>query len=97
MGALAPVPPDAKLPSGNGLAQLDDGALITVCLENAQESDLAWEEVVRRFRRKVFGIAYKFTGRYEEAQDLTQEIFFAFFARSRSSIGARISAHGCTL
>ena len=36
-------------------------------------------KVVGRFRRRVFGIAYKFTGRYEESQDLTQEIFLRVF------------------
>lgn len=43
------------------------------------EKERAWEEIVRRYRRKVFGIAYKFTGRYEESQDLTQEIFLRVF------------------
>jgi RNA polymerase sigma-70 factor (ECF subfamily) len=40
---------------------------------------MAWEEIVRRYRRRVFGVAYKFTGKYEEAEDLTQEIFLRVF------------------
>lgn len=32
-----------------------------------------------RYKRKVFGIAYKFTGRFEEAEDLTQEVFFKVY------------------
>ncbi|MGH9461263.1 MAG: RNA polymerase sigma factor, partial [Vicinamibacteria bacterium] len=58
-----------------------DRELIRLCL--ARESDrtceAGWEEVVRRYRRRVFGIAYRFTGKYEEAEDLTQEIFFRVF------------------
>ena len=32
-----------------------------------------------RYRRKIFHIAYKFTGRHEESEDLTQEIFLKVF------------------
>lgn len=32
-----------------------------------------------RFRRKVFHIAYKFTGKHDEAEDLTQDIFLKVF------------------
>lgn len=32
-----------------------------------------------RYKRRVFHIAYKFTGRHDEAEDLTQEIFLRVF------------------
>jgi RNA polymerase sigma-70 factor (ECF subfamily) len=51
-------------------------ALIQRCLAGDQQ---AWEEVVRQHRRKVFNIAYKFTGKHDEAEDLTQEIFLKIF------------------
>ena len=35
----------------------------------------AWRELVARHTRKVFGLAYRFTGRVDEAEDLTQEVF----------------------
>jgi RNA polymerase sigma-70 factor (ECF subfamily) len=35
--------------------------------------------VIVRFRRRVFHIAYKFTGKHDEAEDLTQEIFLKVF------------------
>ncbi|MGH9323986.1 MAG: RNA polymerase sigma factor [Vicinamibacteria bacterium] len=57
----------------------DDRDLIQRCLDKGPETEMAWEEIVRRYRRKVFGIAYKFTGRYEESQDLSQEIFLRIF------------------
>ncbi len=64
---------------GADIPDLDDRGLVELCLDNGVRMELAWEEVVRRFRRRVFGIAYKFTGRYEESQDLTQEIFLRVF------------------
>jgi RNA polymerase sigma-70 factor (ECF subfamily) len=51
-------------------------ALIQRCLNGDQA---AWEEIVRRHRRKVFNVAYKFVGRHEEAEDLTQDIFLKIF------------------
>lgn len=53
-----------------------DAALIERCL---QQDNAAWEQVVARYRRKVFHIAYKFTGRHDAAEDLTQEIFLKVF------------------
>jgi RNA polymerase sigma-70 factor (ECF subfamily) len=35
----------------------------------------AWRELVTRHTRKVFGLAYRFTGRVDQAEDLTQEVF----------------------
>jgi RNA polymerase sigma-70 factor (ECF subfamily) len=37
--------------------------------------EAAWRQLVERHTRKVFGLAYRFTGRADEAEDLTQEIF----------------------
>jgi RNA polymerase sigma-70 factor (ECF subfamily) len=39
----------------------------------------AWETIVRTYRRKVFNVAYRFVGTYDEAEDLTQEIFLKVF------------------
>ena len=50
--------------------------LIERCLQGDQ---IAWDAVVRMYRRKVFNVAYKFVGRHEEAEDLTQEIFLKIF------------------
>jgi len=40
---------------------------------------VAWDEIVQRHRRKVFNIAYKFVGRHDEAEDLTQDVFLKIF------------------
>src|SRR5436190_18840264 len=50
--------------------------LIQRCLKGDQ---LAWDAIVRQYRRKVFNVAYKFVGRHEEAEDLTQDIFIKIF------------------
>ena len=50
--------------------------LIQRCLSGDQA---AWERIVQLHRRKVFNVAYKFVGRHEEAEDLTQDIFLKVF------------------
>jgi RNA polymerase sigma-70 factor (ECF subfamily) len=50
--------------------------LIHRCLDGDQS---AWDAIVRQYRRKVFNVAYKFVGRHDEAEDLTQEIFLKIF------------------
>ena len=51
-------------------------ALIQRCLAGDQ---MAWDEIVRMNRRRVFNIAYKFTGRHDLAEDLTQDVFVKIF------------------
>src|SRR3954468_23278487 len=51
-------------------------ALIEQCLSGDQA---AWEIIVRQNWRKVFNVAYKFVGRHDEAEDLTQDIFLKIF------------------
>ncbi|MCA1584832.1 MAG: RNA polymerase sigma factor [Acidobacteria bacterium] len=51
-------------------------ALIQRCLAGEQD---AWVLIVRQHWRKVFNIAYKFTGKHDEAEDLTQDVFLKIF------------------
>ena len=51
-------------------------AVIQRCLQGDQA---AWEQVVRQHWRKVFNVAYKFVGKHDEAEDLTQDIFLKVF------------------
>jgi RNA polymerase sigma-70 factor, ECF subfamily len=51
-------------------------ALIERCLAGDQA---AWEQIVGLHWRKVFNLAYKFVGRHDEAEDLTQDIFLKIF------------------
>ena len=53
---------------------------IEATIQHAAEGDqAAWETIVRTYWRKVFNVAYRFVGTYEEAEDLTQEFFFKVF------------------
>ncbi len=56
--------------------QITDGQLVRCCLEGESS---AWEELVIRYSRRVYNVAYQFTGRHEEAEDLTQEIFLKIY------------------
>ena len=50
--------------------------LIERCLAGDQQ---AWEAIVQQHRRRVFNVAYKFVGKHDEAEDLTQDIFLKLF------------------
>jgi RNA polymerase sigma-70 factor (ECF subfamily) len=62
------------VPQGSGPDSID--AIIQRCLAGDQP---AWEQIVRLHWRKVFNIAYKFTGKHDEAEDLTQDVFVKIF------------------
>lgn len=55
---------------------LTPDSLIEQCLAGDQS---AWEQIVRQNWRKVFNVAYKFVGKHDEAEDLTQDIFLKIF------------------
>ncbi|HQZ16582.1 MAG TPA: RNA polymerase sigma factor [Vicinamibacteria bacterium] len=54
----------------------EDVQMVAHCLEG---DGAAWETLVAKHRRRVFNIAYKFTGRHDRAEDLSQEIFLRVF------------------
>src|ERR1041384_6094788 len=62
--------------TADGKESPSDTELIERCL---QKETAAWEAIVGRYKRKVFHISYKFTGRHDDAEDLTQEIFLKVF------------------
>lgn len=39
----------------------------------------AWEYLVRQYSRRIYRLAYKFVGRHEQAEDLTQEVFLKIY------------------
>ena len=57
--------------SSDAIEQLIDG-----CLRGDQQ---AWDLIVTRYWRKVFNVAYKFVGRHDLAEDLTQDVFLKIF------------------
>ena len=50
--------------------------LIQRCLRGDQA---AWDLIVKQYWRKVFNVAYKFVGKHDQAEDLTQDIFLKIF------------------
>src|SRR3989454_3181762 len=67
------MPPDSQAASSSPDAI---EALIQRCLNGDQA---AWDLIVKQYWRKVFNVAYKFVGRHDEAEDLTQDIFLKIF------------------
>jgi len=63
-------------PSAAALSGEAIETLIQRCLSGDQR---AWEQIVRLYWRKVFNIAYKFVGKHDEAEDLTQDVFLKIF------------------
>jgi RNA polymerase sigma-70 factor (ECF subfamily) len=60
---------------------LTPDSLIEQCLAGNQA---AWETIVHQNWRKVFNVAYKFVGKHDEAEDLTQDIFLKIFKALRT-------------
>jgi RNA polymerase sigma-70 factor (ECF subfamily) len=62
---------------------------IEATIQRAADGDqAAWDTIVQTYWRRVFNVAYRFVGTYEEAEDLTQEIFLKVF-RSLSTFDRR--------
>lgn len=53
-----------------------DAELLSRCRDG---DHTAWETVVHRHHRRVYNFAYRFGGRFDEAEDLTQEIFLKVY------------------
>ena len=58
--------------TGNG----DEKELVARCRRG---DDDAWRDLVDRFGQRVYGIAYHFTLKREDAEELSQEIFLKIF------------------
>jgi len=56
--------------------QLDDRALVARILEGDRDR---FTELMKRYEKRVVNYVYRITHRYEEAHDLTQEIFVKVF------------------
>jgi len=55
--------------------ELEQG-LLDRCLAG---EDSAWEALLKAYARKIYNLCYRFTGRAEEAEDVTQEVFIKVF------------------
>jgi RNA polymerase sigma factor (sigma-70 family) len=56
--------------------QSTDTELVKGCLAGDHG---AWDLIVRQYHVRIYNLAYRFTGRFDEAEDLAQEIFFKVY------------------
>ena len=71
--------------------QTTDAELVKGCLAGDHG---AWESIVRQYHQRLYNLAYRFTGRFDEAEDLTQEIFLKVYrtlTSYRSESGALVT------
>ena len=68
--------------AGSPAAATDpDAPLVARCLRG---DEVAWESLVKLHTRRVYSICFRFTGRAEQAQDLTQDVFLRVFRSLKS-------------
>lgn len=58
-----------------------DHKLVERCL---QGDDAAWESIVNMYGKRIYNLSYRYTGRRDEAEDLTQEIFIRVYQNLNS-------------
>jgi RNA polymerase sigma-70 factor (ECF subfamily) len=63
-----------------------DAILVERCLAGDQA---AWADLVKAHTRRIYNLCYRFTGRSEEAQDLTQDVFLRVFRSLGSFEGSQ--------
>jgi RNA polymerase sigma-70 factor (ECF subfamily) len=56
--------------------ETNDAELVRRCRSGDRD---AWEVIVRQHHQRIYNLAYRFTGRFDEAEDLTQEIFLKVY------------------
>jgi RNA polymerase sigma-70 factor (ECF subfamily) len=59
----------------------EDQELLSRCLAG---DDTAWEALLSVHTRRIYNLCYRFTGRVEEAEDVTQEVFIKVFQTLKS-------------
>jgi RNA polymerase sigma-70 factor (ECF subfamily) len=53
-----------------------DAEVIARCLKG---DNTAWGEIVRLYTKRVYNFCYRFTGKWNDAEDLTQEVFMKVY------------------
>ncbi len=74
--ALATLEANLPPPGGTSRDRSADMALVARCRAG---DAAAWEFLVRQYSRRIYYLAYKFVGRHEQAEDLTQEVFLKVY------------------
>jgi RNA polymerase sigma-70 factor (ECF subfamily) len=59
---------------------LEDAQVVAALIRRCIAGDAAaWEEIVRRYHRRIYNLCYRFAGSGNDAQDLTQEVFIKMY------------------
>ena len=61
--------------------QTTDAELVKGCLAGDHG---AWETIVRQHHQRIYNLAYRFTGKFDESEDLAQEIFLKVYRTLKS-------------
>jgi len=55
---------------------MDESQVVALLVRRCLGGDaVAWEEIVQRYHRRIYNVCYRFAGDFDNAQDLTQEVF----------------------
>ncbi len=59
---------------------MEDVQVVGLLLRRCLTGDAAaWEDIVRRYQRRIYNICYRFAGSADDADDLTQEVFIKMY------------------
>ncbi|WP_420629521.1 RNA polymerase sigma factor [Candidatus Leptofilum sp.] len=61
------------------LVDLSDVALIEVCQQRGTKDDRPFQELFRRYQSVVWRVCYSYMRNREDAEDLTQDVFFKVY------------------
>ncbi len=53
----------------------------------AEGDELAFEELVKKYQKPVLNIIYRYTGDYDQAEDIAQEVFFKVWQKIKTFKG----------
>jgi RNA polymerase sigma-70 factor, ECF subfamily len=74
------MPQAAAAPSVTPMINSDDKALERALIERCKQGDItAFNELVLQFEKRVFNFAYRMSGNYDDACDVSQEAFIRVF------------------
>ena len=69
------------------ITQLTDEELVQLCQERGDRDDRPFQELMRRYQRLIWRVCYRFMGNSNDAEDLTQEVFFKVYRNLTSFEG----------
>ncbi|MBK9055480.1 MAG: sigma-70 family RNA polymerase sigma factor [Chloroflexi bacterium] len=69
------------------ITQLTDEELVQLCQERGDRDERPFQELMRRYQRLIWRVCYRFMGNSNDAEDLTQEVFFKVYRNLTSFEG----------